>query len=88
MARVRYNLVVSDIKISPYASYNYNLFSLLDIEPNTETDGNGNITTGMAEAQNWLELGARARFKFITGGLSLQNSDAGTGIMLRAGLAF
>jgi outer membrane protein OmpA-like peptidoglycan-associated protein len=88
MARVRYNLVVSDIKISPYASYNYNLFSLLDIEPNTETDGNGNITTGMAEAQNWLELGARARFKFITGGLSLQNSDAGTGVMLRAGLAF
>lgn len=88
MARVRYNMVVSDIKISPYVSYNYNLLSLADIEPNTETDGNGNITTGIGDAQNWLELGARARFKFITGGLALQNSDAGSGIMLRAGLAF
>ncbi|GAB5409929.1 MAG: hypothetical protein BalsKO_22940 [Balneolaceae bacterium] len=88
MARLRYNLVVSDIKISPYASYNYNLFSLLDIEPNTEVDGSGNTTIGMGEAPSWLELGARARFKFITGGLALQNSSAGTGIMLRAGLAF
>lgn len=88
MARLRYNLVVSDIKISPYASYNYNLLSLLDFEPNTETDGNGNVTTGMAAAESWLELGARARFKFITGGISLQNSSGGSGIMLRAGLAF
>lgn len=88
MARLRYNLVVSDIKISPYASYNYNLLSFADFEPNTETDGNGNITTGTADAQSWLELGARARFKFITGGLSLQSSDAGSGVMLRAGLAF
>lgn len=88
MARLRYNMVVSDIKISPYASYNYNLLGLVDIETNTETDGSGNTTIGSAEAQSWLELGARARFKFITGGLALQNSSAGTGIMLRAGLAF
>lgn len=88
MARLRYNLVVSDIKISPYASYNYNLMGLLDYEPNTETDSDGNITTGMAAAESWLELGARARFKFITGGIALQNSSAGSGIMLRAGFAF
>ena len=88
MARLRYNMVVSDIKISPYASYNYNLLSLVDFEPNTETDGNGNITTGIATAESWLELGARARFKFITGGIALQNSSAGSGIMLRAGLSF
>ncbi len=88
MARLRYNLVVSDIKISPYASYNYNLMGLLDYEPTTETDGDGNITTGMAAAESWLELGARARFKFITGGIALQNSSAGSGIMLRAGLSF
>lgn len=88
MARIRYNMVVSDIKISPYASYNYNLLSSVDFEPNTETDDNGNITTGIGDAQNWLELGARARFKFITGGLAIQSSDAGSGIMLRAGLAF
>lgn len=87
-ARIRYNMIVSDIKVSPYASYNYNLFSLVDIEPNTETDGSGNITTAIGDAQSWLEIGARAKFKFITGGLSLQNSDGGSAIMLRAGLSF
>lgn len=88
MARLRYDLVISDIKISPYASYNYNLLGFVDFEPNTETDGSGNITTGIADAPSWLELGARARFKFITGGLGIQNSSAGSAVFLRAGLAF
>jgi outer membrane protein OmpA-like peptidoglycan-associated protein len=87
-ARIRYNMQVSDIKISPYASYNYNLMSLVDIEPNTETDSNGDITTAVGDANSWIELGARAKYKFITGGLGLQNSDGGSAIMLRAGLAF
>lgn len=88
MARLRYNLVISDIQISPYASYHYNLVGLADIEPNTETDGSGNVTIGIGEAESWLEFGARAKFKFISGGLGLQNSSAGTGVFLRAGLAF
>ncbi|HCD52897.1 MAG TPA: hypothetical protein DEQ34_10640 [Balneolaceae bacterium] len=88
MARARYNMEISDIKISPYVSYNYNLLSFVNVEPNEETDGNETYTTATVEGPSWLELGARAKFKFLSGGLAIQNGGGGTGIVLRAGLAF
>lgn len=87
-ARARYNMKVSGIKISPYISYNYNVLSLVDFENNTETDSDGNITTAIGDAQSWLEIGARARYNFISGGIGLQNSSAGSAAVLHAGFSF
>lgn len=87
-ARLRYNMKVSDIKVSPYASYNYNLMNFVDVDPDVITEGNEQYPQGTIDSSSWLEIGARARWKFVSGGLGLQNSSAGTGIVLRAGLAF
>ncbi len=88
MARLRYNLEISDIKISPYASYNYNLLSLVDVEPDTKTEGSEVYPLGVVGAPTWLEIGARARWKFLSGGLGLQSGGETSGAMLRVGLAF
>lgn len=87
-ARVRYNLEVSDIKVSPYASYNYNLLSFVEPEPETISEGNEVYEQAVIDAPHWLEFGARAKFKFLSAGLGIQNGGAGSGIMFRAGLAF
>lgn len=87
-ARLRYNMKVSDIKLSPYASYNYNLLNFVEVDPDVITEGNEQYSKGTIESSSWLELGARARWKFVSGGLGLQSSSAGTGVVLRAGLAF
>lgn len=87
-ARIRYNLEVSDIKVSPYASYNYNLLSFVEPEPDMITEGAESYSQGVIDAPHWLEFGARAKFKFLSAGLGIQNGGAGSGIMFRAGLAF
>ena len=88
MARLRYNMEIGDIKLSPYASYNYNLLSLLDVEPDNFVEGNEQYSKGVVDAPTWIEFGARAKWRFLTGGLGLQNGGAGSGMMLRVGLAF
>lgn len=87
-ARLRYNMKVSDIKLSPYASYNYNLLNFVEVDPDVITEGGEEFPQGTIDSSSWLEIGARAQWKFLSGGLGLQNSSAGTGIVLRAGLAF
>lgn len=87
MARIRYNLEIADIKISPYASYNYNLLKHVDVEPENITDGNEVYPQSVVGAPSWIEFGARAKFKIFSAGLGLQSGD-NSGIMLRAGLAF
>jgi outer membrane protein OmpA-like peptidoglycan-associated protein len=87
MARLRYNMEISDIKLSPYASYQWNALNLADINPDPEVDGS-TTTIRTVGTPSWLEIGARARFKFISGGLGLQMGDGNSGIMLRAGFAF
>ena len=79
---------IGDIKLSPYASYNYNLLSLLDVEPDTFVEGNEQYSKGVVDAPTWIEFGARAKWRFLTGGLGLQNGGAGSGMMLRVGMAF
>ncbi|MBO6522363.1 MAG: OmpA family protein [Balneolaceae bacterium] len=86
--RLRYNLEVSDIKVSPYASYNYNLLSFVEPEPESISEGNEVYPQAVVDAPHWLEFGARAKFKFLSAGLGIQNGGAGSGIMFRAGLAF
>tara|TARA_R110002050_G_scaffold65066_3_gene141162 strand:+ start:7037 stop:9886 length:2850 start_codon:yes stop_codon:yes gene_type:complete len=88
MARVRYNMKVSEIKISPYASYHWNALSLVDFKATNKAQGNGDRIISNATAPSWLELGARAKFKFISGGIGLQSGGGTSGIMLRAGLSF
>jgi|GEM_PF-394883 len=88
MARLRYNLEISDIKISPYASYNYNLLSLADIETDNKTEGSEVYSLGVIGSPTWLEIGARAQWKFLTGGLGIQNGGDTSGAMLRVGFAF
>lgn len=87
MARVRYNLEIADIKISPYASYNYNLLKHVEVEPETITEGNEEFPQSVVGAPSWIEFGARAKFKVFSAGLGLQ-SGVNSGIMFRAGLAF
>jgi outer membrane protein OmpA-like peptidoglycan-associated protein len=87
MGRLRYNLEIADIKISPYASYNYNLLKHIDPEPDTIEEGNEEFPQAVISAPSWIEFGARAKFKIFSAGLGLQSGES-SGIMFRAGLAF
>ncbi|MEX2363805.1 MAG: OmpA family protein [Balneolaceae bacterium] len=85
--RLRYNMELASIKLSPYAAYNYNLLKHVTIDPSVEVKGNEVISTAVA-TPSWMELGARAKWSFLSAGIGMQFSEGNSGMMFRAGIGF
>ncbi|MFA5669679.1 MAG: OmpA family protein [Balneolaceae bacterium] len=91
MLRLRYNIELADIKVSPYASYHWNALNMVNIDASNKVQTNGDIINTTSITPTWVEFGARAKYKFITVGLGAQSGGGGvgsSGVMLRAGLNF
>lgn len=85
--RLRYNMEVSGIKISPYASYNYNSLQHVDVNPDPEMNSSGQvIRRSTVVSPSWMEIGARANWSFINARAGYQSSEGATGLMISVGM--
>ncbi|MEX2633908.1 MAG: OmpA family protein [Balneolales bacterium] len=82
--RLRYNLELSGIQVAPYASYSYNALKPFDVGPTMDLGDEQFVVV----TPNWTEIGARAKWSFLTTGMGLQFSDGNSGFMFRVGFGF